>query len=436
MTFQTTKSSITSFFTLGLVSWAIFAATTVFASGFQITTGDMSSSDCSVRLRGSVSVSGSTKVLHWFEYWKAGDANPMRAGWSVVFVGSEDFSATIEAKEPYLKPNTTYYYHASATSGETNDVVSGYDRTFTTKSFGTGACGVVAYSTSSNPGTTPSNPVVTPSPYKQISTTQTPSKITDTSARLNSTVAPLAGDVNYGWYEWGSTPDLGNSTQKTPLNSGISVPFSQDINGLTPGTTYFYRPVISNSSGTYRGQMLSFRTTGVAPYTAPVIDTAHPTNTSSLSRVGTRKVTVSVQKDQTNETIVKLTPSKEGSLAAAALLSQMSSGNNTSNSSGFGTSSAWILFLSHILTGVLAAIVAVFAYKKVNENTVEDNEPFVSVPVPAPIIPITAPVFAEVTVPKKPSIDADLPEWAKPGQDTSFNAPASRKAEPPENLPF
>lgn len=106
------------------------------------------------------------------------------------------------------------------------------------------------------------------SSYASSVVTQRADFLSYTSARLNAQLFP-SGDYNvYGWFEWGTTPDLGNMTARVFIGKGASLYFGQILNGLTQGTTYYFKPVIENINGTKsEGTTLVFKTAGVSPYT-------------------------------------------------------------------------------------------------------------------------------------------------------------------------
>lgn len=76
---------------------------------------------------------------------------------------------------------------------------------------------------------------------------------TSNSARLNATVNPN-GLTTQVWFEWGATSSYGNTTSTQSLGSGgSSVSAYAAITGLTAGSTYHFRAVASNASGTTYG---------------------------------------------------------------------------------------------------------------------------------------------------------------------------------------
>jgi hypothetical protein len=98
-------------------------------------------------------------------------------------------------------------------------------------------------------------------------TTRAATAVTSTTATLNGTVDPNKKDTAYH-FEYGKTTAYGSSTPaQGPVtgNSGKSV--SAGLTQLAPSTTYHFRLVASNASGTAQGADLSFTT--LAPGQAP-----------------------------------------------------------------------------------------------------------------------------------------------------------------------
>ncbi|GAC1324879.1 MAG: hypothetical protein NVSMB25_22840 [Thermoleophilaceae bacterium] len=100
-------------------------------------------------------------------------------------------------------------------------------------------------------------------------TTGGTSAVKDTSATVAGTVNPNGQATTYS-FQYGTTPSFGFATSPTSAGSGSSDrPVSQDLAGLRPGTTYYYRLIATNSSGTAAGATQTFKTTGTAPAPLP-----------------------------------------------------------------------------------------------------------------------------------------------------------------------
>ena len=136
-----------------------------------------------------------------------------------------------------LTTGTTYHFRAKGTNsaGTTN----GDDQTFTT--------------TSGPPVTAPTV------------TTGSASTVTSTSVAVNGTVNPNGSTTTY-YFEYGTTTSYGETTSSTSAGSGTSdVSANAIITGLAPETTYHYRIVATNSSGTSHGADETFVTSSSRP---------------------------------------------------------------------------------------------------------------------------------------------------------------------------
>jgi hypothetical protein len=208
-----------------------------------------------------------------------GAANPMGAsttGWFRIATaspgtGNDSFGTRIPASGgtdlgtgksnvPYsimavgLTPGTTYYYCAISENsvGKTYGAVLSF--------------------------TTPTVPAVT---------TNAASSVSATSASLNGTVIPN-GAASTGYFRFSATnpgtPDDSFGTRApvsggSSLGSGYSgVAYSQNIFGLSPGTTYYYWAVTTNIVGTSFGAIMSFTTHDV-----PAVTTTAATSVTSTS---------------------------------------------------------------------------------------------------------------------------------------------------------
>src|SRR5436305_8373681 len=91
-----------------------------------------------------------------------------------------------------------------------------------------------------------------------VATTGNATAITPTSATINGTVNPEGQSTTY-YFEYGTTTSYGSQTSMAGAGSGTAdVKVSTAIEALTPNTTYHYRVVASNASGTTLGTDVSF----------------------------------------------------------------------------------------------------------------------------------------------------------------------------------
>jgi hypothetical protein len=113
----------------------------------------------------------------------------------------------------------------------------------------------------------------------------TPSAITGPVTSVGPTIATATGTVNpngqaTAWYvEYGTSTSYGTRTASVSAGSGTSnTAVSASLTGLNAGTTYHYRVVAINSSGTARGADGIFTTSA-----APVAVTGSATSVTTTS---------------------------------------------------------------------------------------------------------------------------------------------------------
>jgi subtilase family serine protease len=185
----------------------------------------------SATLNGTVNPSGQQTSYH-FEYGTTQAYGQSTASQSA---GSGTSSVAASANLSGLTAGTTYHYRLVASNG--SGTTNGSDQTFTT--------------TSSAPPPPNSPPAATTDPATNV---------IETSATLNGTVNPSGQQTSYH-FQWGTTASYGQSTASQSAGSGTSnVAASANLSGLTAGTTYHYRLVASNGSGTTNGSDQTFTT--------------------------------------------------------------------------------------------------------------------------------------------------------------------------------
>jgi hypothetical protein len=156
-----------------------------------------------------------------------------------------------------LAPNTTYFYRVAARHGA-NPQTLGQVRAFTT-------------------GGSPTAPAA----------------VTGASASVTGTGATVAGTVNaHGQstayvFEYGTTTSFGSISVPTGAGSSTGdLPVTAPLSGLSPGTTYYYRLVAVNATGTTNGAVMAFTTSGSTAPTA-VTGAASALTTTGATLSGT-----------------------------------------------------------------------------------------------------------------------------------------------------
>ncbi|HET9592447.1 MAG TPA: plastocyanin/azurin family copper-binding protein [Solirubrobacterales bacterium] len=99
-------------------------------------------------------------------------------------------------------------------------------------------------------------------PAAPVVSTGSASALSETEATLNGTVNPSEQATTY-LFEYGATAAYGQKTSEEPAGSGTSpVPESATVSALSAGTTYHFRLVAKNATGTSHGLDRTFRTAG------------------------------------------------------------------------------------------------------------------------------------------------------------------------------
>jgi len=177
-----------------------------------------------------------------------------------------------------LLPNTTYHYRVVAQNA--GGVIYGADMSFTTNAA----------------------PTVT---------TNAATSVTTTGATLNGTVN-ANNQSSTVTFEYGTTTAYGTTVtaDQSPVTGQVNTPVSKAITGLTPNTTYHYRVVGTNASGTGYGADLTFNTS-VGP---PIVTTG---SSSPLTTGAILHGTVNANNASTTVTFEYGTTTAYGSTATA-----------------------------------------------------------------------------------------------------------------------
>jgi parallel beta-helix repeat protein len=117
-----------------------------------------------------------------------------------------------------------------------------------------------AYNAGGNSEYSNETSVSTPVAVLPIAVTNQASNITVNTATLNATVNPNGSSTNV-YFQWGTTDSYGNTTSSQSKGSGTSdVAITANLTGLSSNTTYHYRIVATNISGTSYGDDMTFST--------------------------------------------------------------------------------------------------------------------------------------------------------------------------------
>jgi hypothetical protein len=152
--------------------------------------------------------------------------------------GSGTADVSVSAASGSLAPSTTYHYRVVATNS--SGTRTGADRTFNTSA-------------------------ATPAPGAPTASTGGAQAVTATSAKLTGSVNPHGAATTY-YFQYGTSVAYGNVTPSPAAGAGsgtANASVSATAASLTPKTTYHYRLVATNASGTTTGADRVFRTPSV-----------------------------------------------------------------------------------------------------------------------------------------------------------------------------
>ncbi|HET9199267.1 MAG TPA: hypothetical protein VFN92_13555 [Solirubrobacterales bacterium] len=198
----------------------------------------------SVTVDGSVNPRG--KSTNWWAQCGPTEAYGMWAS-GQVNIGSGVIPVPVSVTVPNLQPNTTYHCRM-VTLNMNGEASVGPDSEFTTSEAAAPSV-ATAYTTD----------------------------ITDTSAKILGWLNGNAAATNF-YFQWGKTTAYGNNSPAPPGWSAntIDEPFlaGYSLTDLEPGTTYHYRLVASNVSGTNYGEDQTFTTRSLIPSvtTGPAVE--------------------------------------------------------------------------------------------------------------------------------------------------------------------
>jgi phosphodiesterase/alkaline phosphatase D-like protein len=223
----TSKGSILSF-----VPGAAPAVTTLAATSVGLS---------AATLNGNVTPNG-LATNAWFE-WGTDPTLSTFSSTSFQGVGSGTTSQSASAGLTGLSAGITYYFRVAASNGS-----------------GTNRGSIMSFV----PGAAPAV------------TTLAATSVGMSTATLNGNVTPNGLATN-AWFEWGTNSALStySSTSSQAIGSGTaSQPVSDDLTGLSGGTTFYFRVTAQNASGTQKGVIKGFSTTSGT--SAPIPTTLAP----------------------------------------------------------------------------------------------------------------------------------------------------------------
>ncbi len=188
----------------------------------------------------------------WFEYGT--DTN---LTYSTVPNNSNSGYANFISNISNLSPNTVYYFRAVAQTPRT--AIYGITNSFRTN-FANSNNPATPITTTTNHTTTSSNNVSYGTPNI---ITNPATAISNNSAEMNALIINSKNNA-LTWFEWGVSSSLGNKTETVAIGAFPSVKHVDTITGLLPGTTYYFRAIVENSSKRVIGDTLNFTTNGVS----------------------------------------------------------------------------------------------------------------------------------------------------------------------------
>jgi hypothetical protein len=194
---------------------------------------------------------------------------------TLSFAASDGAQFTGNVATFSIAPTTTPASDLSATIGwgdgtTTSGVVSGSGGTLIVSGSHTfnsppGNYAVSVHLTEDTPGTATATAASTATlaAGKPSAVTQGAKAVTVSGAMLTGTVDPNGGATTY-WFQFGRTTAYGSSSVVRSVGSGnIGRGVSASLSRLTPGTTYHYRIVATNSKGTSVGSDQILTTIGL-----------------------------------------------------------------------------------------------------------------------------------------------------------------------------
>jgi hypothetical protein len=131
----------------------------------------------------------------------------------------------------------------------------------------------------------PAASIAASTPAAPTVSTSVSSNVSDSAATLYGFVNPNGEETTYA-FQYGTSTSYGSQTTLAPAGKGTeSMKVTQSISGLTAKTTYHYRIIATNPSGTVQGEDQTFTTASPPAPPKPPAPAAPTVATSSTSGV-------------------------------------------------------------------------------------------------------------------------------------------------------
>ena len=225
----------------------------------------------SIRVTGTVnaSIPGSYRLTYTATNSLGGTGSAAR---TVIVVDTAPPTLALGGENPLLVPVNTSFTDPGATASDacagdlTSQItVSG---TVDTSTIGTSILTYLVADPSGNQAVTNRTVVTTiNSPF----VTTFPAVQANGNEFLHAAANPN-GSETVAWFEWGTNILHGNVTAPRAVGSGLTnVPFRAALTGLTPGLTYHYRVIATNSAGHSAGRDVTFRLPSSTVQLPPIV---------------------------------------------------------------------------------------------------------------------------------------------------------------------
>jgi len=206
--------------------------------------------DTNATLNGRVDGNGSSTRV-WFEYGRDRDLDDETSQRSIGS-GTDTVSIRISG----LRRDTTYYFRVAARNNHGTDYGS-----------------IMSFHTDEDDNNNDNDEVDVGA---LITRTSVATFVSNNSAQLNSLITYSENDRVDAWFEWGTSPTFGRTTEKVRVDASPSVTHRAVLVGLIPGETYYFRAVAESADWKSNGSVFSFITTGGSTPTPPTINPPTP----------------------------------------------------------------------------------------------------------------------------------------------------------------